>query len=473
MGLAAVLVATPGTASADGGQSAGPDSAARVIATYRARIPALMAREHVTGLAVVVVDGDRVLWHQGFGSTDDGGAPITADTIFSVQSTSKTFAAKAVMLAVRAGLIDLDVPITTYLPDFTVHSAFQTHPERRITMRMLLSHTAGFTHEAPVGNNYGPEPGTFNAHVRSISATWLRLPVGTGYAYSNLGIDLAGHILEVVLGKPFPVLMRDVLLAPFGMDHSTFDRARVHATANRAVGHSGLVAPPVDSLMTAAGGLWTSAADMRRFLRFQLGNGTLEGHELDAEPWRCPGGAVELAGLRLALAGRARGLAELRHRVLWTHPGEGRPVWVEDPSFDPLRHITAASLPPGEHLATWAANRSVHPLDLGAPLWRADIVDGLPGGRAGVLIVVHHLSSPTDWRGEDRRVAAATGRPGTPHGGGQRSVGRGPQLWPRPGRDRQRSCAGRRHQRPARPAGGEGREAGRCVPAHNGAGSHG
>ena len=157
--------------------------------------------------------------------------------MFSVQSMSKTFTATAVMQAVQAGLLDLDVPITTYLPDFTVHSAFEAHPERQITLRMLLSHTAGFTHEAPLGNNYEPEPGDFDAHVRSISDTWLRFPVGTGYAYSNLGIDLAGYILEQVSNKPFPDVMRDSLLAPLGMDHSTFDRARVHATADRAMGH--------------------------------------------------------------------------------------------------------------------------------------------------------------------------------------------------------------------------------------------
>ena len=141
-----------------------------------------MDRDDVPGLAVVVVDGDRVLWQEGFGSTDtDGTAAITVDTLFSAQSTSKTFTATAVMLAVQSGLVDLDVPITTYLPDFTVHSAFEQHPERRITMRMLLGHTAGFTHEAPLGNNYDPEPGAFHDHVRSISATWLRFPVGTGY----------------------------------------------------------------------------------------------------------------------------------------------------------------------------------------------------------------------------------------------------------------------------------------------------
>jgi CubicO group peptidase (beta-lactamase class C family) len=256
----------------------GQDPVAEVIAGYQQTIRGLMARERIPGLAVTVVDGDRVVWQQGFGVTDDdGGTAVTTDTMFSVQSTSKTITATAVMRTVQAGLLDLDVPITTYLPDFTVHSAFETHPEHRITTRMLLAHTAGFTHEAPLGNNYEPEPGNFGAHIRSISDTWLRFPVGTGYSYSNLGIDLAGRIMERVWHKPFPVLMQDSLLTPLGMDHSTYDRYRVHGTADRAVGHSFPVSPPVDSPMTAAGGLWTSAADLGRFLRFQLGHGSISG----------------------------------------------------------------------------------------------------------------------------------------------------------------------------------------------------
>ena len=117
-------------------------------------------------------------------------------------SISKTFTATAVMQAVQAGRLDLDEPITTYLPGFTVHSAFEEHPERKITLRMLLSHTAGFTFDAPIGNDDELDPGDFDAHVRSISDTWLRFPVGTGYAYSNLGIDLAGYILEKTSDSP-------------------------------------------------------------------------------------------------------------------------------------------------------------------------------------------------------------------------------------------------------------------------------
>jgi CubicO group peptidase (beta-lactamase class C family) len=96
-----------------------------------------------------------VLWAAAFGVKKVWSAePVTTETMFNVQSISKLYTATAAMLAVQDGLVELDVPITTYLPEFTVWSKFEAHPERRITLRHLLSHTAGFTHEAPVGNNY-------------------------------------------------------------------------------------------------------------------------------------------------------------------------------------------------------------------------------------------------------------------------------------------------------------------------------
>jgi CubicO group peptidase (beta-lactamase class C family) len=272
-----------------------------------------MAEQNVPGLAVALVDGDLARWVEGFGSRDHrGGAPVTADTIFSVQSMSKLFTATAVMQAVAAGQLDIDEPITTYLPEFTVHSAFQQHPERKITLRMLLSHTAGFTHEAPVGNNNELDPGDFDAHVRSISDTWLRFPVGSGYAYSNLGIDLAGYILERVEGKPFAQVMRDSLLGPLGMDHSTFDRTVIGTTHDRAMGHvDPYPAPPLEVPMTAAGGLYTSAADLARFLRFQLNDGTIDGRAvLD------PNSIQEMRTVPAPSAGAPAGyaLGVIRHR---------------------------------------------------------------------------------------------------------------------------------------------------------------
>ncbi len=304
MSIAPLGSAAPATAA---------DAAATVMAQYRQRIAALMAEQAIPGLAVALVDADGPLWVEGFGHLDGPDSdPVTPDTIFSIQSMSKVFTATAVMQAVAAGRLDLDEPITAYVPEFSVHSAFEEHPERKITLRMLLSHTAGFTHEAPVGNNNELDPGDFDAHVHSISNTWLRFPVGTGYAYSNLGIDLAGYILERVEGEPFADVMRDSLLAPLGMDRSTFDRARIRSADDRAVGHVDLYPePPLDVPMSAAGGLYASAADLARFLRFQLSDGSIDGRAVLDAGWM-----AEMRTVQGPRAGESAGwgLGVVRHR---------------------------------------------------------------------------------------------------------------------------------------------------------------
>ncbi|HEX6657106.1 MAG TPA: serine hydrolase domain-containing protein, partial [Ilumatobacter sp.] len=121
---------------------------------------------------------------------------------------------------------------------------------------------------------------SFEAHIRSISDTWLRFPVGTGYAYSNLGIDLAGYILQQVTGRPFADWQRDKLLQPLGMANSSFDADVIRDNDHRAIGHdpgmSGFVPVP----MVPAGGMYSSANDLARFLQFQLGHGTIDGQQV-------------------------------------------------------------------------------------------------------------------------------------------------------------------------------------------------
>ena len=132
----------------------------------------MLEEHHLPGLAIAICDASGVLWAAAFGVKKVGGAdPITTETMFSVQSISKMYTATAAMLAVQDGLVELDVPITTYLPEFSVRSKFEAHPERRIALRHLLSHTAGLTHEAPVGNNYLLGRASFAAHCQSIADT--------------------------------------------------------------------------------------------------------------------------------------------------------------------------------------------------------------------------------------------------------------------------------------------------------------
>lgn len=234
----------------------------------------------IPGVAIGLCDADGVLWARGFGTTrgaaDEGSAgQVGVDTMFSVQSTSKLFTATGVLLAVQEGLVDLDEPILRHLPGFTVRSDFEDHPERLITLRHLLTHTAGFTHEAPVGSNYEVSDAPFEAHLATIPQTYLRFPVGHHHEYSNLGIDLAGQVAAVASGESFPEFMRRRLFEPLGLTRSTFDFEAFNADDDRAIGHSRTFARagrqvPRRVPMVPSGGLYTSVGDVLRYLRFQL-----------------------------------------------------------------------------------------------------------------------------------------------------------------------------------------------------------
>ena len=241
-----------------------------------------MTREDIPGVAVCLIADGKPVWTEGFGVTDrTSKRPIQLDTIFSIQSTSKHFTATAVMLAVQQGLLDLDRPISSYLPDFTVHSRFEPAPQRKMTLRMLLSNRAGFTHEAPVGNNFDPEFPSFEAHVRSISQTWLRFPVGERYRYSNLGFDLAGYILQVRSGMPFAQYLSKVLFEPLGMKDSTVATEVYAASTNRAVGHQrGYDAVPLKTPLIPSGGVYTSVRDIAAYCMFHLNRGKANGRTL-------------------------------------------------------------------------------------------------------------------------------------------------------------------------------------------------
>lgn len=248
----------------------------RVFERYRESIPARMKQCKIPGLAIAVVDREKVLWSAGFGQTGKGNQAVTPETLFSIQSMSKTFTATAVMMAVQDGLVDLDTPIVKYLPTFTVKSRFEERPQEKITLRHLLSHTSGLTHEAPIGNNTDTRYGSFEEHVLSIQDTWLRHRVGERYSYSNLGIDLAAYILQVRSGRPLAEYMKANVFDPLGMPNSSMDYAVVERHANRALGHVPFVKRvPVAIPMVGAGGVYTSAAELARFVQFHLNQGVV------------------------------------------------------------------------------------------------------------------------------------------------------------------------------------------------------
>lgn len=246
-----------------------------LIAAERGRILEAMSKEDVPGVAVCLIRDGQPAWVEGFGVTDRrSNRAVSVDTIFSIQSTSKNITAVATLLAVQQGFLDLDTPIGAYLPDFSVQSRFEAAPAAKITLRLLLSHRAGFTHEAPIGNNYAPEFPDFEAHVRSIAATWLRFRVGERYRYSNLGFDLAGYIVQLRTRMPFPEWVRSVVFEPLGMADSTMATEVYSDRKNRAVGHiRGYTSVPLKTPLIASGGVYTSARDMATYSQFQLSRG--------------------------------------------------------------------------------------------------------------------------------------------------------------------------------------------------------
>lgn len=309
----------------------------RIVDDLAEQIPELLARHHVPGLAIGVCDRSGVLWAKGFGATRaEGGRPVTPSTMFSIQSCSKMYTAAVVMLAVERGLVGLDRPITAYLPEFTVNSCFEGPAQDKITLRHLLGHTAGFTHEAPEGSNFLIGAGSFPAHCRSISDTWLRFPVGHHCEYSNLGIDLAGWAVARLAGAAFPEVARRWLFAPLGLSRTTFAQRVITQEDHRAVGHDRRYKRvPLRIPMVPSGGAYTSVEDACRFVQLHLDAGkpvlsSASLAEMSRIPFPAPGQATGY-GLGLAISMRDG-------RTVYGHNGGGF-GFLADYCWDPVAGV--------------------------------------------------------------------------------------------------------------------------------------
>jgi CubicO group peptidase (beta-lactamase class C family) len=254
----------------------------RIFETYRVSVPKFMRDNNIPGLSLAVVDRKRVLWAAGFGTADtDGKIPVTPDTLYSIQSISKSITATLAMIAVNDRILELDAPITRAVPGFTVQSRLEKAPQDLITLRTLLLNTSGLAMEAPVGNNVNPRSPSLEEHIRSISETWLKHRVGERYSYSNLGFDLAAYAIQTASNMPFDRYAKEKLFQPAGMDRSTFNHGVISAISDRAIGHDRQFDfIPTSVPMLGAGGAWTTAKDLARFVQFHLNHGAVDGRQL-------------------------------------------------------------------------------------------------------------------------------------------------------------------------------------------------
>lgn len=146
---------------------------------------------------------------KGFGvtSVEDGGLPVTPETLFRVGSITKPLTGTAIMRLVEAGKLDLDTPIKTYIDGFRLSDPEATE---QVTLRMLLSHTAGLPTD---GQHFGlRDPQGLEISIREEIPTYaLIAPPNRVMSYSNPGVNIAVYVAEIVSGKSYTELMQDLV----------------------------------------------------------------------------------------------------------------------------------------------------------------------------------------------------------------------------------------------------------------------
>ncbi|MCL4247717.1 MAG: beta-lactamase family protein [Anaerolineae bacterium] len=249
-----------------------------------AYIRSRMQTASIPGLALGVVRSDGVVYLQGYGIAGPDGRAVTPQTPFILGSTSKSITALAVMQLVEAGKIDLDAPVTTYLPWFRTSDAAAS---AQITVRNLLYQDSGLpTYEGRLGfgDNDQSRMALENG-IRDISSVQLRQPVGQGYEYANENYDILGLIVQTVSGNSYEGYVRSAIFAPLQMSHSAASLSDP-AAIDIATGYRYwfLWPLPFDApyprRMTPSGFLISSAEDMTHYLIAQLNEGTYGNQQL-------------------------------------------------------------------------------------------------------------------------------------------------------------------------------------------------
>jgi len=262
-----LLAALAGIFARAASQASGPDYAA--MDEY-AR--AQMTAANVPGLALGIVHNGEVVHVAGFGRAGPSGTPVTSQTPFIIGSVSKGFTALAIMQLVDAGKVELDTPVQTYLPWFTLADP---DAAAQITIRMLLNQNSG------LGYNDGTrplwdQPGeyTLEARIQQLAELQPRRTPGTDFEYSNYNYMILGMVVEAVSGQPYGAYIQENIFVPLNMQNSATSLVggRLSGMADAYRWWFGFPVPvdapyPADAI--PAGFVIASAEDMAKYLAFQ------------------------------------------------------------------------------------------------------------------------------------------------------------------------------------------------------------
>ncbi|MDZ7576999.1 MAG: serine hydrolase domain-containing protein [Candidatus Nanopelagicales bacterium] len=273
-----------GSTSVDSQQSRpGSTNYSQVIRKLKADIPALMDQNKVVGLTIALVDGQRVVWKKGFGYANKArNRRVNTGTLFPIGSASKTFTAAAVMQLVERGWVNLDDPLSKYVPGFRLKPRYAGNV---ITVRSVLDHHSGIPGDVFNGlfTSRKPDPGFRPWLLRALRKTYPERRVNKVWAYSNSGYVLLQNLVEHVSGMKIERYAQRHLFGPMGMKSSHFDptRAPVRRLTRGYMATPSPTGQPIGAKVQArdyvngwtAGSITSSATDMSRYMRTMLAKG--------------------------------------------------------------------------------------------------------------------------------------------------------------------------------------------------------
>jgi methyl acetate hydrolase len=259
--------------------------------------------KEIPGVVAMAASGNEVIYQGAFGKRDLGkDDAMTADSVFWIASMTKAITTAAAMQLVEQGKLSLDTPIGKVLPDLAtpqVLEGFDANGEPKlraatkpITLRHLMTHTAGFCYDMWNGDmaKYLEKTGT--PGIITCQNAALKVPVvtepGTRWEY-GVNIDFVGKAIEAVTGKRLDACLRDQILAPLGMTDTAFkigDAQRQRLVGMHARGPDGSLAPiPFEleqnpEFHMGGGGLYGTASDYIKFTQMILNKGRGNGNQL-------------------------------------------------------------------------------------------------------------------------------------------------------------------------------------------------
>jgi CubicO group peptidase (beta-lactamase class C family) len=253
--------------------------------------------EHkIAGAVTLVARYGQIVSFEAVGFQDiEKKIPIKRNTLFRVASLTKPFAAAAIMMLSEEGKLQLNDPVEKYLPEFhnmwltsemTPEKAKLIRPTRQITIRDILTHTSGLAYLSP-----DIPVNSIREYALVISQLPLQFEPGSQWSYSGSGITAAARIVEVISGQPYDVFLSQRIFAPLGMGNTFFyppkeSLDRIAALYRPSADSSGLEAfdaPDWSRFPRPEGGLFSTAADMAKWMQSILNKGIYNGTRILTE----------------------------------------------------------------------------------------------------------------------------------------------------------------------------------------------